>query len=652
MSAGKRGRPIFVVVFLLLLTALTLRIIAVPFARFTTDERTFYEQAVTFAHAERSLSLYGPAVTGGNAHLPGPLFNLLTAAPFIFGRHPYIGGIFMAFLHTLAGLFFFLLLRRLVGAGAALFGLALFAVAPWDILYSDRLWASNLAPVWATALLYAASRGRDGTGWQATAFFLALTLPQIHLSAPVAWVAALVLFLSDRPVRIDPKALLIGILAAAFCYLPTMFDDMRNDFVNLRILFETPSSDVTAQDGPTTFFNSLITLVSFSSAEIGYHLSSGFWHDFCETRHYFFSDDFSRHLRLLPRIETALLLLSISLSAAALLAGSAAAFRAFIARDIDEPKHRLVWALIAGFSTSTLLVALGGRHFYPHYLNLLMPFALAPLALLLDGLRCRAGRTGAAAAILLFAAIAAAMSLSTHRFYATVDARNSLRSLIGIAGHLAAETKSFSLSFEGFDNGGQVAPLARHYLRKNLKLNSAAPRRFIVHNDKVPQRRPPGAPTFHGVHLTFWDSEAEQPFADGSVSKIFGGPGGTPQRVSCQRPARGLSISRRDGHVGSAALLCDGEAASTLGKPVSDPCELRCPDRSEFAGIHGRYGEFVAELGPLCRTGDRLSPLSAPGRNDEGTRFRYSCPPGWVIRRLLGAAGDLVDRVGVVCEKP
>src|SRR5206468_10850527 len=83
-----------------------------------------------------------------------PLFVYLTAIPLSVRDDPLAATAFMGVLAVVAVALTYVVLRPRFGALAALTAAALFATAPWAVLYGRKIWAQDALPVFTVSLLW------------------------------------------------------------------------------------------------------------------------------------------------------------------------------------------------------------------------------------------------------------------------------------------------------------------------------------------------------------------------------------------------------------------------------------------------------------------------------------------------------------------
>lgn len=168
-----------------------------------------------------------------------PLAIWLMAIPYAISPSPIFATGFVAALNlgVVPGCYF--LARRWFGRVAATFATLLLAVAPWAVVYSRKIWHTELLPPFI--LLYVA------TGWLAfvrrkrwalLAHCLALAaLVQIHLTG-LAFIPLTALWALFFMRRIDWRLVPLGMLLAIVTFVPYFLVDASRDWRNVRLFFE------------------------------------------------------------------------------------------------------------------------------------------------------------------------------------------------------------------------------------------------------------------------------------------------------------------------------------------------------------------------------------------------------------------------------
>jgi len=144
----------------LLVLAAVARMARPGLTEFKADEGRLLSLAL--ATSQGDIARHGIASSVGFPN--APLSVWLYALPLTLWRHPYAPTLFLGLLNTLAVAGVYWLARRTWGAPAAVAAALLFAAGPWAILFSRKLWAQNLLPLfavgWGMGALLAFVEGR------------------------------------------------------------------------------------------------------------------------------------------------------------------------------------------------------------------------------------------------------------------------------------------------------------------------------------------------------------------------------------------------------------------------------------------------------------------------------------------------------------
>jgi 4-amino-4-deoxy-L-arabinose transferase-like glycosyltransferase len=175
-----------------------------------------------------------------------PIAIWLYAIPYAVSPSPIIATGFVAVLNLATVVGCYALTRRWFGRQAALVATLLYAVAPWAVVYSRRIWHTVLLPPFG--LLHAATgwlafvRGRR---WALPAHGLALAaLVQIHFSA-LSFVLLTILWILAFRRRIDRRVALFTALLVALAFVPYFVVDAQKGWRNARLfaeLVQTPAT--------------------------------------------------------------------------------------------------------------------------------------------------------------------------------------------------------------------------------------------------------------------------------------------------------------------------------------------------------------------------------------------------------------------------
>jgi 4-amino-4-deoxy-L-arabinose transferase-like glycosyltransferase len=216
-NALSRRQEAAVVVFLLLLAAL-LRMGSPGLSHFQADEARLYTRALAMAR-EGEFATHGIASSIGFPNSPVSVW--FYALPLLVWSHVYSATLFTGLANVLAVAGGWWIARRYWGPVPALAALMLFAVAPWALVHSRRIWAQNLLPpltvLWGAGALLAFVERR-------TAFLMlhliALALAmQVHF-AGLALLPATLVYIAVFWRRLRWRSFAAGVLLAFLTAVP------------------------------------------------------------------------------------------------------------------------------------------------------------------------------------------------------------------------------------------------------------------------------------------------------------------------------------------------------------------------------------------------------------------------------------------------
>jgi 4-amino-4-deoxy-L-arabinose transferase-like glycosyltransferase len=221
----------YLLVGFILLLAGILRMAAPGLTEFKADEARLLTLA--YDMADGVFALRGISSSVGLPNFPASVW--LYALPVSIWPHPYAATIFTGFLNTLAVALTYWFVRRYWGVTAALGSSLLYAVSPWAIIFSRKIWAQNLLPffvlLWVISAALALVEKRPRFLWL---HFIALAIAiQIHLAA-IALLPATILFLIIFRHNVRWQDVLIGGLLAFLSVIPFAYYLSReHDFIQL-----------------------------------------------------------------------------------------------------------------------------------------------------------------------------------------------------------------------------------------------------------------------------------------------------------------------------------------------------------------------------------------------------------------------------------
>ncbi len=222
-----------------LFLAAWLRLNHIDQIEFLWDQAEISRWALRMAHLGE-IAWVGPPSSTGLYSFFGTIW--LLAIPYALSPSPVVATAFIGVLNVLAVLGCYLLTRRWFGRLAALTAALLFAVSPWAVIYSRKIWQVEFFAPFSVLHAY--------TGWLAFVRRRRWALPLHCLAA--AWL--LNLHFSGLPFvaltalwtlffwrRIDKRLLLLGVALAGLLFVPYLLFDARHDWFSLRLFREMMS---------------------------------------------------------------------------------------------------------------------------------------------------------------------------------------------------------------------------------------------------------------------------------------------------------------------------------------------------------------------------------------------------------------------------
>ena len=154
----------------------------------------------------------------------------LFAIPALISSDPIALAMLPALLNTLAIALTYFLGRRFLSRGGALAAALLFAVAPWAVIESRKIWAQDLLPCFTVLFfIFAFAWLREGRWRHALAMAVTLSiLNQIHYSTVALWPILLFLLWRRRSKR-ALKQLAVGAALYAALWAPFAVVVLRGD---------------------------------------------------------------------------------------------------------------------------------------------------------------------------------------------------------------------------------------------------------------------------------------------------------------------------------------------------------------------------------------------------------------------------------------
>ena len=200
-----------------------LRFVDLETAPFNFDEAYAMELAADILESDPFTASGLPSSIG---LVNSSAFPYLLTIPLLFKSDPLWATGFIALLNTVAVGGCYAIARRWFGLGAAVIATCLFAVNPWAVVYSRKIWAQNSLAIVTVALLACLLLYQKGRRpWWGAAAMLAWAVGiQIHLAA-AALLPVMVVSLATGVNRNSIRPLVVGGLLFLASFAPLLFSD-------------------------------------------------------------------------------------------------------------------------------------------------------------------------------------------------------------------------------------------------------------------------------------------------------------------------------------------------------------------------------------------------------------------------------------------
>lgn len=210
-------RNLFWVVIFFLLSSI-FRLSNFNLIEFKSDEATTVYQIVQFFDHPY---LIQRGLISGTGVYNFPLFNYLMIALAVWSRDPQFLSWIIALINSLLVGAFFLLVKRYYGILTALLASLILAFSPWGILFSRKIWAQDLIPIFLIPYLFFLHEliFKKNIKIVLPLFLILALLMQLHGSGLFLFVTTLFILLLFRA-RINLKKAFLGILIGLIPALP------------------------------------------------------------------------------------------------------------------------------------------------------------------------------------------------------------------------------------------------------------------------------------------------------------------------------------------------------------------------------------------------------------------------------------------------
>lgn len=383
------------------------------------------DEAIAVDRAQRVLAGDFPAVglrSSIGAYNPA-LFVYLIAIPLAVRDDPLAATAFVGVLAIGAVILTYFVLRPRFGAFVALGAAALFATAPWAVLYGRKLWGQSVLPVVAVLLLWSMFAVLERPRSRAVVFIPVLLCLAFQLNfSALALAVPVTLLLLYRVREVHWRAFVVGVGVAALLLAPWLSRQVTAGFADVSALVSggTGEAESLPEPGPADAVRESIRLTGIGDWEYVAADSIGL-----------FATDAGlawKTGRGASVVATALLVVGLITSALCIGRGARTS-RRWPWLDLDPGAASrallLVWLAGVWFAYATPAT----DRLFPHYLIVTFPvtfvvqvLALADLVAVARKSAGRAAMVGAISVLVVLSAAFVAFTLSFQRFLDDVGA--------------------------------------------------------------------------------------------------------------------------------------------------------------------------------------------------------------------------------------
>lgn len=214
-----------------------LRLSHLELLEFQSDEAFAAQLALEFVR-DGKLPLAGLMSSVGVTN--PPLFIYLLIPLFAISQNPVVVSAGIGVLGLAAVVMTWQIGRKFYGPVAGLVAAAMFAVSPWAVIYSRKIWAQDFVPFFATATMWAVHA--LALGRRPKAIFWCVLLPvcliQIHFSGIALTVAVLAILAWLRP-KMDWRFALAGLAVAVVTMIPYFKFQQAHDWSDIKQAMRT-----------------------------------------------------------------------------------------------------------------------------------------------------------------------------------------------------------------------------------------------------------------------------------------------------------------------------------------------------------------------------------------------------------------------------
>lgn len=248
---------------LLFLVALSLflRLYHIDYMEFKHDEALNSFKAATLAK-EGLIPLSSGASSTGITE--PPIFMYLLAVPFLFTGSPVGAAAYIALWNVAGIVLAFFFAKMYFGIRGAFMATALYAVNPWQVLFSRKIWTQNLLAPFVILFLFFLflSLFKKRSKWIIIAGLVLGIVLQLHMSAAYALPVVAILVWIRRK-QVNASHLSAAVILMLLAFFPYILLQARADFSDLRTAMLVIQKESTFHLDATTLLFQIFTTWGF-----------------------------------------------------------------------------------------------------------------------------------------------------------------------------------------------------------------------------------------------------------------------------------------------------------------------------------------------------------------------------------------------------
>jgi tetratricopeptide (TPR) repeat protein len=193
-----------------------------------------------------------------------PVFTYLLSLPFSVSPNPvFISGC-IALLNVLAVCICYLFCGRFFSARAGLIAALYFAVNPWVVLYSRKIWANNAIPFFVMLFIFSLYKAvfENKPKYFIPAFIALGVFTQLHaVTFPLGIILIIACIASGK--SYSPLSLIIGIVSFLLLYAPYLLFEIRHQFIDVKTVLQMSKAPAVFHAAAFTFPFKLASTAGF-----------------------------------------------------------------------------------------------------------------------------------------------------------------------------------------------------------------------------------------------------------------------------------------------------------------------------------------------------------------------------------------------------